>query len=160
MRLVIAAVGRLKQGPERDLVLRYHSRAVAAGRSLGFRSVDILEIDESRARQAAERMAAEGRHIEAAIPEGAVVIALDARGKSIGSEEFAGQLGRWRDAGQGAAFFAIGGADGLAKPILDRAALRLAFGAQTWPHQLVRIMLFEQIYRAVTVLSGHPYHRA
>jgi 23S rRNA (pseudouridine1915-N3)-methyltransferase len=160
MRLVIAAVGRLKAGPERELAERYRERAISAGRSLGFRGVEIAEIDESRSRTAPERVAAEAAQLEKSLPDAAVLIALDARGKSLSSEDFAQRLGQWRDHGQASGCFVIGGADGLADRLRARATLTLAFGAATWPHQLVRIMLLEQIYRAVTILSGHPYHRA
>ena len=84
---------------------------------------------------------------------------LDERGESLGSADFADQIRKWRDGGVPAAVFIIGGPDGLAQSLRDKAKLKLAFGAATWPHQMVRIMLLEQIYRAVTILSGHPYHR-
>ena len=94
------------------------------------------------------------------IPDKAVVLILDERGESLDSATLASRLGRWRDDGRPAAVFIIGGDDGLAPSLRDKASVRLAFGAATWPHQLVRVMLLEQIYRAVSILSGHPYHRA
>jgi 23S rRNA (pseudouridine1915-N3)-methyltransferase len=97
--------------------------------------------------------------LAAAIPENAVIVALDARGKALSSTDFAERLARWRDRGIPAAIFLIGGADGLAERLRERAELVLGFGGATWPHQLVRIMLLEQLYRAMTILSGHPYHR-
>ena len=159
MRLTIAAVGRLKRGPERDLVARYHERALKAGRSVGFRAVDLVEINESPARDAARRMTEESIAIASVIPDGATVVVLDERGESLNSQAFTDVLRRWRDNGREAVAFVIGGPDGIAANLRDRAELRLAFGAATWPHQLVRVMLLEQIYRAVTILSGHPYHR-
>jgi 23S rRNA (pseudouridine1915-N3)-methyltransferase len=159
MRLTIAAVGRLKRGPERDLVARYHDRALKAGRSVGFRAVDLVEINESPARDAARRMTEESIAIATVIPDGAAVVVLDERGESLNSPAFTEILRRWRDNGREAAVFVIGGPDGIAGNLRDRAELRLAFGGATWPHQLVRVMLLEQIYRAVTILSGHPYHR-
>ena len=158
MKLVVAAVGRLKAGPERDLAARYRERAAAIGRSLGFRSVDVVEIDESR-RRGADRVTKETTRLCAAIPENAAIVALDARGKALSSTDLAGRLERWRDRGTPAIIFLIGGADGLAERLRGRAELALGFGAATWPHQLVRIMLLEQIYRAMTILAGHPYHR-
>ena len=158
MRLTIIAVGRLKRGPERDLVARYHERAVKAGRSVGFRAVDLVEVSESPARDTARRMTEESIAIASVIPDGAAVVILDERGDSLDSAGFTRILQRWRDEARDVAFV-IGGPDGLADSLRDRAERRLGFGAATWPHQLVRVMLLEQLYRAVTILSGHPYHR-
>jgi len=160
MRLVVAAVGRLKRGPERELAERYRARAAQAGRAIAFRGADEIECDESRARRAEDRMAEEAAVLAASLPERGAIVALDAAGRSLTSEALAAQLAAWRDAGRPAVTFVIGGADGLAPALADRAELRLAFGAVTWPHQLVRIMIWEQIYRAVTIIAGHPYHRA
>src|SRR5262249_18924508 len=160
MRLLVGSIGRLKQGPERELAERYRERFEDIGRKLGFRGLEIHEISESRARDAATRIAEEATAISAAIPEKAVLVALDERGKSIDSVTFARELGRWRDDGIADTIFTIGGADGLSPDLQRRAKLRIAFGSATWPHQMVRVMLLEQIYRAATILSGHPYHRA
>ena len=160
MRLTIAAVGRLKQGPERELAERYRERAVKSGKALGFRSLDLVEVAESRARDAAQRMLEESIAIANLVPDGAALTVLDERGDTPGSAAFAATLAQWRDSGRADAAFVIGGADGLAPGLRDKADLHLAFGALTWPHQLVRIMLLEQLYRAMTILSGHPYHRA
>ena len=160
MRLLVVSIGRLKQGPERELAERYRERFEDIGRKLGFRSLEIHEISESRARDAATRISEEAAAISAAIPEKSVLVALDERGKSIDSVTFARELGRWRDDGIADTIFTIGGADGLSPDLQRRANLRIAFGSATWPHQMVRVMLLEQIYRAATILSGHPYHRA
>jgi 23S rRNA (pseudouridine1915-N3)-methyltransferase len=160
MRLLVVSIGRLKQGPERELAERYRDRFEDIGRKLGFRGLEIHEISESRARDAATRIAEEAAAISAAIPEKSVLVALDERGKSIDSVTFARELGRWRDDGIADTIFTIGGADGLSPDLQRRANLRIAFGSATWPHQMVRVMLLEQIYRAATILSGHPYHRA
>jgi 23S rRNA (pseudouridine1915-N3)-methyltransferase len=159
MRIMVAAVGRLKQGPERDLSERYRKRAADVGRGVGFRGVEIVEIRESKAREGDKRIIEESIALATVIPEGAVTIVLDERGENLDSLEFTREIMRWRDAGRPEAVFVIGGADGLAANLRERADLRLSFGAATWPHQLVRIMLLEQIYRAATVLTGHPYHR-
>ena len=159
MRLVVIAVGRLKQGPERELTERYRERFDDIGRKLGFRGLEIHEIAESRARDAATRMAEEAAAISALTPEKYVLVALDERGKSIDSAGFAQHLGRFRDEARDV-IFAIGGADGLSPELRRKAKLTIAFGAATWPHQMVRVMLLEQIYRAATILAGHPYHRA
>ena len=160
MRIVIAAVGRLKQGPERELAERYRKRAADAGRSVGLTAFDVIEIRESRADNVGRRMLEESIAIANVIPERAATVLLDERGESVSSASFAGHLQGWRSQDRPAAVFIIGGADGLAPSLRERASLAIAFGAATWPHQLVRIMLLEQLYRAVTMLSGHPYHRS
>jgi 23S rRNA (pseudouridine1915-N3)-methyltransferase len=160
MRLIIIAIGRLKQGPEREIVERYRKRFDDAGRKLGFRGVEIVEIAESRARNASARMAEEAAAISAAIPENSVLVTLDERGDNVDSVAFARRLGQWRDQAATNTVFVIGGADGLSPDLRGKAKLRVAFGAATWPHQMVRVMLLEQLYRAATILAGHPYHRA
>jgi 23S rRNA (pseudouridine1915-N3)-methyltransferase len=160
MRIVIAAVGRLKQGPERELAERYRKRADALGRSVGLQTIDIVEIRESRADNAERRMLEESIAIANVIPEGAVTILLDERGENLSSASFAGHLQGWRAEDRPAVVFIIGAADGLAVGLREKAKMAIAFGGATWPHQFVRIMLLEQLYRAVTILSGHPYHRA
>ncbi len=158
MRITIAAIGRMKQGPERELVSRYLDRARATGKPLALTGFDVLEFSESRAGSAEARKDEEARTLIAALPEGVRVV-LDEHGKSISSQAFATQLGRWRDDGRPAVSFVIGGADGHGRELLQSAALTLSFSPLTWPHQLVRIMLTEQLYRTTTILSGHPYHR-
>jgi len=159
MRLVIAAVGRLKIGPDRALAERYRDRAAKTGRALGIRSIEIVEVRESRAHDAKRRIIEEAVALSSIVPDGATLIVLDRNGENLASDGLAAQLRAWRDGANEAVFFVIGGADGLGETLRQRATLRLAFGAATWPHQLVRIMLMEQIYRAITMLSGHPYHR-
>ena len=158
MRVTIAAIGRMKQGPERELVARYFDRAKAGGKSLGLVGFDVLEFPESRSPTADGRKEDEARTLRVALPEG-ITIVLDEHGKSLGSAAFASQLARWRDDGRSAVSFIIGGADGLSPSLIRDADLSLSFSPLTWPHQLVRIMLAEQLYRATTILSGHPYHR-
>jgi 23S rRNA (pseudouridine1915-N3)-methyltransferase len=160
MRLIVIAIGRLKQGPERELAERYRERIDDIGRKLGFRGLEIHEIPESRARDAATRMSEEATAIAAAIPEKSMLVALDERGENIDSKAFARHLGRWRDEGSSNTIFVIGGADGLSPDLRRKAKLSIAFGSATWPHQMVRVMLLEQLYRAATILAGHPYHRA
>ena len=149
----------MKQGPERELMARYLGRAVASGKALGLTGFSVTELTESRAGAAGARKAEEARTLAAALPADGMVVALDEHGKSVGSEEFARRIGHWRDDGKAVLSFVIGGADGLGSEVLSRADLTLGFSAMTWPHQLVRIMLAEQLYRATTILSGHPYHR-
>lgn len=158
MRIAILAVGRMKAGPERELVARYLDRAQASGKPLALTGFDVTELNESRAGSAAARKAEEAKALRSAAA-GGIVVALDERGKSISSEAFAAQLGRWRDDGRPAATFVIGGADGIEPEFARSADLLLSFSPMVWPHQLVRIMLAEQLYRATTILSCHPYHR-
>lgn len=160
MRVLLLAVGRLKAGAERDLVARYLDRAKAGGRSLGLAGFDTVELSESAARRADDRMAEEGQALLAAVPAGSTLVALDPRGRNLTSEAFAERMRADRDGGVPALCCVIGGADGLAEAVRSRADILLAFGAATFPHQLVRVMLAEQIYRATTILAGHPYHRA
>ena len=159
MRMTVVAVGRLKGGPERELAARYLERAVKSGRATGFRAIEVIEIDESRAREPERRMLEESIAIANLLPSDAALVLLDEAGEGIDSRTFAQTLGRWRDDGRDCAFV-IGGPDGLSPTLHDKATLRLALGALTWPHQIVRILLMEQLYRATTILSGHPYHRA
>src|SRR5436853_3945800 len=160
VRLIVAASGRSKAGPEQELAERYRKRAEQVGRRIGLREVELIEVRESRAAELAKRVTEESIALANVIPEKAVVIILDERGDNLDSATLAQRIGRWRDDGRSAAVFIIGGDDGLAPSLRDKASVRLAFGAATWPHQLVRVMLLEQIYRAVSILSGHPYHRA
>jgi 23S rRNA (pseudouridine1915-N3)-methyltransferase len=159
MKLLVAAVGRLKEGPERELAEHYRKRAEQIGRRIGFRDMEVVEIRESRAQELGKRMIEESIAVSSVIPERAIALILDQRGESLDSATLATRLGRWRDDGRPATVFIIGGDDGLAPSLRDKATMTLAFGAATWPHQLVRVMLLEQIYRAVSILAGHPYHR-
>jgi len=145
----ILAGGRAKFAPEMELAAAYLKRARDAGRALGFSSFELREADERKPDKFAD--------VCAAAP---LVVVLDERGKSMTSETFARQLAVWRDQGETQALFAIGGPDGLPPKVKKHARLTLSFGAQTWPHLLVRTMLAEQLFRAMTILSGHPYHRA
>lgn len=157
MRIVICAVGRARTGPLRALYEDYASRI--DGTRLFGRS-ELREVEERRTLPASELKAREAELLIQSIPKGATVVALDGRGQGLSSEAFASRLAKWRDGGVADLAFAIGGADGLDKTVIDKAAMVLSLGAMTWPHLLVRAMLAEQIYRAATILQGHPYHRA
>jgi 23S rRNA (pseudouridine1915-N3)-methyltransferase len=160
VRIIVTAMGRLKQGPERELAAAYRKRAEAVGRALGMREIEVIEIRESRAHDAERRRVEESIAIANVIPERATLVILDERGAILDSPALAALLREWRGEDRPAVCFIIGGADGPAENLRGRAKLRLAFGKATWPHQLVRVMLLEQLYRAGTILSGHPYHRA
>ena len=155
MRLLVAAAGRKRSGPEETLAQDYLARAAAGGRGLGFQAIELIEV---QGRPAGDSRA-EAAALFKATPDGAKRILLDERGQEWTSRQLAEMLARWRDEGVGCAAFWIGGADGAAQSLKDQADEKLAFGRQTWPHLLVRAMICEQIYRAVTILSGNPYHR-
>jgi 23S rRNA (pseudouridine1915-N3)-methyltransferase len=159
MKIGIIAVGRLKSGPERQLADRYGERLTQTGKPLSLTGPVLIELPESPARSTTERKTQEAQAILAAVDPDALVIALDERGKTLSSDAFAAKIGLWRDDGRKSLYFVIGGADGLADSIRVRAQETLSFGQMTMPHQLVRVMLLEQLYRAATILSGHPYHR-
>jgi 23S rRNA (pseudouridine1915-N3)-methyltransferase len=152
VRLTIACIGRAGRGPERDLYEHY------AGRIRW--PLALRELEEKRKLPAAELVRREGGLLLDAVPDKAVLVALDRRGKVVDSAAFARRLGRWRDDGVPDVAFLIGGADGHGEALLKKAALVLSFGTMTWPHLLARAMLAEQIYRAQQLLAGHPYHRA
>jgi 23S rRNA (pseudouridine1915-N3)-methyltransferase len=160
LRLQVLCVGRLKDGPERQLVARYAERIGPAGRAIGVGPIDIRKIPESSARRADDRKIDEALRLAALLPEGAALWALDEKGANLTSEDFARDIEKLRDDGTASLAFAIGGADGLDESLRQRAHRIIAFGAMTLPHQLIRVLLLEQIYRATTMLSGHPYHRA
>jgi len=153
VRIAIVAIGRLARGPEAELVALYAERASAAGRALGLGPMEIVEVEARKSGKAGEAEALRP-HLE-----GAHLIVCDEHGKAMASRAFAEEIARLRDDGVRKLVFAIGGADGLDPSILSAARAKLAFGPQTWPHALARAMLAEQVYRAVTILGGSPYHR-
>jgi 23S rRNA (pseudouridine1915-N3)-methyltransferase len=152
VKLTIAAIGRASRGPERDLYQHYASRIRWP--------LVLRELEEKRKLPSAELMRREGELLLAAAPAGAELVALDRRGKEMDSEAFARRLARWRDDSVSDVAFLIGGANGHGETVLKKASLVLSFGAMTWPHQLARAMLAEQIYRSQQLLADHPYHRA
>ena len=159
MRLVVHAVGRLKSGPERELVTRYLDRFSRTAPALGLSFGDVHEIPESRSGNARDRRRDEAAKLEALLTSGARLIVLDETGKTVDSQKFAELIATERDAGTRQLVFAIGGPDGHDAALLEKATAVISFGRMTWPHQLARIMLAEQLYRAATILTGHPYHR-
>ena len=160
MKVTVHAVGRMKSGPERELADRYFDRFGKSGPPIGLEFIGISETPESRGQTASERRRDEGRILQTQLQQGTALVLLDERGRDLSSEDFAGRLGLLRDSGRKALILAIGGADGHDQSLRDQADLVLSFGSMTWPHQLVRVMLGEQLYRAATILSGHPYHRS
>jgi 23S rRNA (pseudouridine1915-N3)-methyltransferase len=159
MRISIIAVGRLKAGPERELADRYAERFSSLARGLGLSGPAIVEVAESPARATAERKAQEAQAIVAALPADSLAIRLDEDGKAIDSAAFSSWIARERDAGRKAMSFVIGGADGIGEAVHCHAKDVVSFGRMTMPHQIARVLLLEQLYRAATILAGHPYHR-
>ena len=155
MRIAILAVGRLgARAEEARLAADYLARATAGGRALGLGPVELIEVEGRRSGRAAEAEA-----ISAALDPTAHLVACDEHGEAWTSRSFSTRIGAWRDDGVRRLAFVLGGADGLDPALLRRASARLAFGPQTWPHALARVMLAEQVYRATTILAGSPYHR-
>ena len=159
MQIELFAVGRMKAGAERDLTERYWSRFSKAAPALGMSAGRILEIAESRGATASARQAEESAKLLQFGGDDAALIVLDERGKTLDSMGFSRQLANWRDGGKRRAVIALGGPDGHDSAAREAADLMLNLGSMTWPHQIARILICEQLYRAVTILSGHPYHR-
>ena len=149
------AVGRLKAGPEADLIADYKTRFDRTGRALSLGPLEIVEVEDRKG----SRQAVEAGLLEAAIPKGALVVALDERGAQMSSPAFSQKLALWRDEGRRDVAFMIGGADGIAPSLRNRADFAISFGKMVWPHMLARVMMTEQLYRAATILAGGPYHR-
>jgi len=160
MRLMIAAIGKMRGRAQAALMDDYIQRTGTIGGNLGFTGPALYEAEAARGLKGAKRQANESGLLLAAAPKGAAIIALDARGENISSQKLASYLAALRDGGTPAAAFLIGGADGHGPAVAKAAVKKISFGAATWPHMLVRIMLAEQLYRAMTILSGHPYHRS
>jgi 23S rRNA (pseudouridine1915-N3)-methyltransferase len=161
MEVALAAIGRLKAGPEKELCERYLERARKSGARLGFRGFSVQEFAESRAPRPKDRIAQEDTALSSVVAAGTGrIIGLDAAGDLVDSQGFADWLARDCAASVARTLFIIGGPDGLGPAILGRSDRRLSLGRMTFPHQIVRILLAEQLYRAMTILSGHPYHRA
>ena len=155
MRVHIIAVGRLRAGPEKSLIDDYLDRFNRTGRNMGLGPARVVEVEDRKG----GGMTAEADLLRRAVPEGAVIVALDERGRLETSPNFAARIASWRDQGRGDLALIIGGADGIAPDLRDSADVNLSFGKMVWPHMLVRVMLSEQLYRAATILAGTPYHR-
>lgn len=156
MRVHICAVGRMKPGPERTLVKDYLTRFDKTGRQSGLGPAHLHQVEDRKG----GGMAAEAGLLRRTIPQGALLVALDERGKTLGSPQFAEMLARWRGQGHGDLAFVLGGADGIDPSLRAEAGFSLSFGPMVWPHMLARVMLAEQLYRAAAILAGTPYHRA
>ena len=151
MNILLAAVGKSRPGPERELFDHYRRR-------LGWR-ITLKEVEERRPLPATERIEREAMLLQAAIPKGFLMVALDQRGQRLDSVAFAKMIGGWRDSGRHDLAFVIGGADGHAEGVRRAADSLLSLGEMTWPHMLVRGLLAEQLFRAESILANHPYHR-
>lgn len=159
MRLKILAIGKMKKGPESDLLERYVQRSVKAGRQLGLDGPHVREWSESRLAGTDDRKGEEAAQMLAGVKPGAVLVALDEHGRDMNSPDLAAFVQDHLDSAVPEMIFALGGPDGHGRALLDAASLTLRLGSLTWPHQLARVMLAEQLYRSITILSGHPYHR-
>jgi 23S rRNA (pseudouridine1915-N3)-methyltransferase len=160
MRLFIIAVGKLKDDEERGIVARYTKRFDQSGKPLGLGPLIITELSESRAAAADARKADEASRLLKAAGDAGLIIALDADGRHYASDIFAKLLGKQADNGVKSCALLIGGPDGHGDEVLKAADFKLALGHMTLPHGLARVVLAEQLYRAATILAGHPYHRS
>ena len=160
MRITVAAVGRLKRAPEEALSRDYAERIGKLGRQVGVTGINIIEVPESGAQSAVQRKAEEARALQAKWSGKPVIVTLDEHGQSLTSVAFSKFISSHLQAGTQEMGFLIGGPDGLDASLIESAHKSICLGAMTWPHRLVRVMLTEQIYRAVTILANHPYHRA
>ncbi len=160
MQIHIGAIGRLKNGPEKQLAAQYFDRVKKSGRAVGITGLDIKEYPESQNSTDVQRKAQEAEKLLAGCPPQSVLIVLDEFGKDDSSVEFSTMLAELKDGGTQSVSFLIGGPDGHDAQLLEKATRKMAMGKKTWPHRLVRIMLAEQIYRAITIMQNHPYHRA
>ncbi|CAM3329698.1 23S rRNA (pseudouridine(1915)-N(3))-methyltransferase RlmH [Asticcacaulis taihuensis] len=162
MKLTLCAIGKLGATVENNLVKDYLNRASLTGRGLGISPVDLLEVEAKRGAKAATSALLKAQEMEAirsGLGEGGILITCDEHGEQLTSRQIAQRLNTYKDRGERRVTFLIGGADGLDPALLKSSAFSLAFGPQTWPHALVRVMLAEQMYRATTILAGLPYHR-
>jgi len=160
LKLFIGAVGRMKNGPEKTLFRTYCERCNKAGPKIGLGPLQCIEIAEAQNPQKPERLRLEAEGLTKMPLHNSHIIALDERGRNLSSVALSDQLKGWRDDGVPQAGFLIGGPDGLDPSVISGADLVVSFGAMTWPHMIARILLVEQLYRSITLLSGHPYHRA
>lgn len=153
MKLTVAAIGRLARSPITEAIGDYSGRIDGLARRTRLGPLEVREIEDRSSK---------GAEVEAALLLEVPAerrVALDERGRDMSSTDFAALLGRWRDDGVGSVAFLIGGADGHGAAVREAADRTLSFGRMTWPHALARLMLVEQLYRASTILAGHPYHR-
>lgn len=155
MRIHLCVVGRLRAGPERELIKDYTRRFDRTGRALALGPISEHEVEDKKG----GGMTAEAALLRRAIPDGALVCCLDERGTTLSSPDFANLIAGWRDKGRQDVAFVIGGADGIDPAFRQKCEASLSFGSMVWPHMLVRVMLTEQLYRAASILSGSPYHR-
>ncbi len=159
LKLLIGAVGRMKKGPESALFKDYFDRCNKAGPKIGLGPLHVAEITEAKNPHRPERQRLEALGLAKMPLQNSRIIALDEHGRDLSSVALSQQLKTWRDDGIPQVSFLIGGPDGLDQSIIKGADLVLSFGAMTWPHMIVRILLAEQLYRSISLLSGHPYHR-
>lgn len=160
MRVLIAVIGKLKDGAERELYARYADRLAALSRQAALGPIELIEMPESRAGSASERLADEAARLLKAVSKAEVIVCLDENGQNYTSPAFAALLRKTSDQGRSGIAFLIGGADGQGTDVLQKSHIKLSLGTMTLPHGLARVVLAEQLYRAATIITGHPYHRA
>ncbi|MGL1919749.1 MAG: 23S rRNA (pseudouridine(1915)-N(3))-methyltransferase RlmH [Hyphomicrobiales bacterium] len=159
MQLFVAGIGRLKKSDELNLCNKFETRIKNAGQQLGFTQFQHIDFDEDKSSSVQVRKSNEAKKLLAAVPKGALIVALDEFGKHFTSKDFSLKIADYRDDGYPTIAFLLGGPDGHGQDVLNQADLKLSLSKMTWPHQIARALLLEQIYRAITIMSGHPYHR-
>ena len=155
MKITLRAGGVIRSGPEREMIDDYMQRAQGLARGTGFLSVEEQQVDL----RSAKSRASETQTLLGDMPAGAKLIIFDERGKTPTSRQISTQFANWRDDGISQLTLVIGGADGFQPSAIPAGTTRWAFGPQTWPHKMVRMMAAEQIYRALSILARTPYHR-
>ena len=159
MKMTILSIGRMKAGPEKELCEDYLARARALGRNCGITALNVRDFPESALDDAERRRETEAKALSGALGPRSSQIVLDETGRAMKSADFAALLRREIESGAGELAFLVGGPDGHAPSTRASANFVLSLGPMTWPHRLVRVLLAEQIYRAVTIMVNHPYHR-
>ncbi|WP_370931825.1 23S rRNA (pseudouridine(1915)-N(3))-methyltransferase RlmH [Bartonella sp. DGB1] len=159
MKIKFICIGKMKKGAEQELFERYYQRAKRNFQTLGIYLMPVIELPESKSSNVEERKKREGENILSSLNNKAYLILLDELGQMLPTKKFADLLPKLKQTGINNVTFAIGGADGHSEEIKKRADKILSLGLMTFPHQIVRILLAEQIYRNATILLNHPYHR-
>ena len=155
MKINICAIGRIKSSPEVDMVNDYVDRFERIGKNIGLGPIKIIEKESKKS-----GVLSEGKVLLASIPNNSIICILDEKGADLNSLAFAKTIEHWRDNLNLELSLVIGGAGGLSKEIKNKAHHSISFGKMVWPHRLIRVMITEQLYRAASIISGSPYHKA
>ena len=158
MKLKVISIGQLKNNPILEIQKDYESRILNLSKSVGIKSIEIKELPISKKSSIKERQKEEEKIISQHIKQDNLNVFLDGKGENINSVDISQIISESSFNGKDLVFF-IGGPDGFDEKIIKVANKIISFGKVTWPHKLIRIMLLEQLYRGITILNNHPYHR-